>query len=62
MFHKPARRLGAEEDADGENEGWNKRGTELEAPCDVASILDNDVGAEAQEDTWVFVSGRSTSW
>ena len=51
VFHEPARRFGAEENADGEDEGWDERRSELKAPCDVAGILDNDVGAETEEDT-----------
>jgi hypothetical protein len=51
MFHEPTRRLGTEEDADGEDEGRNECRSELEAPCDGTGILDNNVGAEAEEDT-----------
>lgn len=51
MFHEPARRLGAEEDADGEDEGGNERRSELEAPCNVTGIFDNDIGTESEEYT-----------
>jgi len=51
MFHEPARRFWTEEDADSEDEGRDERRSELEAPCDLAGILDNNVGAEAEENT-----------
>jgi hypothetical protein len=51
VLHEPARRLGAEEDADREDEGGNERGAELQAPCDLGNVLDNDIGAEPEEDT-----------
>jgi hypothetical protein len=49
VLHKPARRLGAEVNAQHECEGWDERRTELETPSYATSVLDNDVGAEAQE-------------
>ncbi|KAI6750394.1 hypothetical protein HG530_014675 [Fusarium avenaceum] len=51
MLHQPSRRLGTEVDAGGEEEGGDKGRTEFESPGDVADILDDDVGAETEEDT-----------
>lgn len=51
MLHEPARRLGTKEDTNAEDEGWDERWTELETPRYVASVFNNDIGAEAQEDT-----------
>ena len=53
MLHKPARRLGTEEDANGKDEGWNECGAELKTPGDIFHILDNNVGSEAQENTCI---------
>ena len=54
MFHEPTRRFGAEVDAGGEDERGNECGSELEAPGDVASVFDDYVGAETEEDTYEF--------
>jgi hypothetical protein len=51
MLHQPSRRLRTEVDADGEEEGGDKGRTEFESPSDFADILDDDVGAETEEDT-----------
>lgn len=51
VLHEPTGRLGAEEDADAEDEGGDEGGSQLETPCDVAGVLDDDVGAETEEDT-----------
>jgi len=62
MFHEPARRLGTEENANTQDERWNECRSELEAPCDVAGVFDDDVGAESQENAWNYcqmcVSGK----
>ena len=60
VLHEPTRALGAEEDTTTEDEGWDERGTELETPSDAASVFDNDVGAEAQEDTWGRLSANGS--
>lgn len=52
LFHKPAWRLGAEVDADKEDKRWYESRAELEAPGDLGDVLDDDVGSEAQEDSW----------
>ena len=52
MFHQPTRRLGTEPDSTHENEGGNESGTELKTPRYRASVFDNDIGAEAQEDAY----------
>lgn len=51
MLHEPTRGLGAKEDPNEEDEGWDEGRTELETPSDGTNVFDNDVGAEAQEDT-----------
>lgn len=51
MFHEPTRRLRTKEDANAEDEGGDEGRTELQTPGDATSVFDNDVGAEAQEDT-----------
>ena len=51
ILHQPSRRLRAEEDADSEDEGRDKSGAKLKTPSNVARVLDDDVGAEAQENT-----------
>lgn len=56
VLHEPAGGLGAEEDANHEDEGGDEGRTELETPGNGTDILDNHVGAEAQEDT---CGGRS---
>lgn len=52
MLHEPARGLGTEEDTNTEDKRRDECRTELETPADVTSIFDNDVGGEAQEDTY----------
>jgi len=51
MLHQPSWRFWAEVDANSQDEGRNESRSELKAPCDSSGILDNDIGAEAQEDT-----------
>lgn len=51
MLHQPARRLGAEKDTGAQGEGRDECRTELQTPSDITGVLDNDVGAETQEDT-----------
>lgn len=51
VLHEPTGRLGAEEDTDSENERGDEGGTELKTPGNFASVLDDDVGAETEEDT-----------
>lgn len=51
VLHQPTRRLGAEEDADGEEQGGDEGRAELKTPSDLGNVLDDNVGAEAQEDT-----------
>lgn len=51
MLHKPARRLWAEEYANGEDERWDECGTELETPSDIFYVFDNNVGSKTQENT-----------
>lgn len=51
MLHEPTRRLGTKEDANAEDERGDEGGTELQAPGDATSVFDNNIGAEAQEDT-----------
>jgi hypothetical protein len=43
--------LWAEEDANHEDKGWNESRTKLQTPRDISSILDDDIGAETEEDT-----------
>lgn len=52
VLHEPARGLGAEVDTNGENKRRDKGRTELETPTDITGVFDNDVGGQAQEDTW----------
>ena len=52
MLHEPSRRFGAEENADTEDEGGDEGRTELKAPGNITSVFHNDVGAEAEKDTW----------
>ena len=47
----PSGRLGAEEDATAKDEGRNKRRSELQTPGNSASVFDDDIGTESQEDT-----------
>ena len=51
VLHKPAKGLGAEVNTQHEYEGWDERRIELETPSYATSVLDNDVGAEAQENS-----------
>ena len=51
MLHEPTRGFGTVPDTKHEDKGWDERRTELETPRDSTSAFDNDVGAEAQEDT-----------
>lgn len=51
LLHEPTRGLGAEEDAAEEDEGRDKGRAELKTPGDATDVLDDDIGAEAQEDT-----------
>lgn len=50
MLHQPTRRLGAEKDTNTEEERGDKGRAELQAPGDSTGVLDDDVGAEAEED------------
>lgn len=50
VLHQPTGTLGAEEDADHEDEGRDEGRAELQTPGDGASVFDDDVGAEAKED------------
>jgi hypothetical protein len=56
VFHEPSRRLGTEEDAEHEDKGRDERRAKLQAPCDVARVLDDDVGREAEEDAYMRLS------
>jgi hypothetical protein len=56
MLHQPSRRLGTEVDAGGEDEGGDEGGTEFKSPGDVTDILDDDVGAETEEDTLYWLA------
>lgn len=64
VLHEPTRRLGTEPDTATEDEGGDEGGTKLQTPGDGASVFDNDIGTESQEDTWrnegSLVSGPST--
>lgn len=51
LLHEPTRRLGAEVDTDGKEEGGDEGRSELETPSDLADVLDDDVGGESEEDT-----------
>lgn len=51
VLHKPARRLRAEKDTNGEDERWDKRGAKLETPSNIFDVFDNNVGSKAQENT-----------
>lgn len=51
MLHEPTRRLWAEVNTDTKDERWNEGRSKLEAPRDASGVLDNNVSAEAQEDT-----------
>lgn len=51
LLHEPSGRLGAEEDEDGEREGGDESGSELQSPCDSADVFDSGIGAETEEDT-----------
>ena len=51
VLHQPARGLGTEKDTQKKDEGWDERRTKLETPGNAADVFDNDIRAEAQEDT-----------
>ena len=51
MLHEPTRRLRTKEDTNCQDERWNEGRSELEAPRDASGVLNNNVGAESQEDT-----------
>jgi hypothetical protein len=42
--------LGTEEDTNTEDEGWDERRAQLQPPGDTTSVLDDDIGAETEED------------
>jgi hypothetical protein len=46
LFHEPSRRLGAEEDENGERDCRNESGSKLESPSDRSDILHDSVGTE----------------
>ena len=52
VLHEPTRRLRAEEDTDTEDERWDEGRAELKSPGNSASVLDDDIGAETQENTY----------
>lgn len=52
LLHEPSRRLGAEEDQDGEWDGGDECGSELESPCDSSDVLDDCVGTVCQPSYW----------
>ena len=52
VLHQPTGGFGAEVDADHEEEGGDEGGAEFETPGDISDVLYDDVGAEAEEDTW----------
>lgn len=51
VLHEPAGRLGTEPNTAAEDEGRDEGRAKLETPGDSRDVLDNDVGAEAQEYT-----------
>lgn len=55
VLHEPTGRLGAEVDADAEDEGGDEGGAELETPGNVTGVFDDDVGAEAEEDSYTVL-------
>jgi hypothetical protein len=52
VLHEPTRGLGAEEDTDEEDERWDEGRTKLETPGNGTNVLDDNIGAEPQEDTY----------
>lgn len=46
LLHQPTGRLGTHEDHDGERDGGDEGGSELQAPGNVADVFDGGVGAE----------------
>jgi hypothetical protein len=53
VLHEPTGRLGTEKDAEHEDEGRNEGGAELKTPCDSSSVFYDNVGAEAEEYTYI---------
>lgn len=51
VLHEPTRRLGTEPDTATEDERGDEGGTKLQTPGDGASVFDDDIGTESQEDT-----------
>jgi len=51
VLHEPTRRLRAEVDAGGEDKGRDKCRAKFKTPGNLADILENDIGAKAEEDT-----------
>jgi len=51
VLHQPTRRFGAEENTAHQNERWDEGRSKLETPCDARDIFDDDVCAEAEENT-----------
>jgi len=51
VLHQPTRRFGAEENAAHKDEGWNEGRSKLKTPCNARNIFDDNVCAEATEDT-----------
>lgn len=53
VFHQPSWRFGAKVDSDQKDESWDKGRTELKSPRDITRVLDDHVGAETKEDSWL---------
>lgn len=47
LLHEPSGGLWAKEDQNGEWNGGDKCGSELETPCDISNVFDNGIGADS---------------
>lgn len=56
VLHEPTRRLRAEVDAGSKDESRDEGRAKFKTPRDLANILENDIGAKAEEDTFGVVS------
>lgn len=56
VLHEPTRRFGGEPDTEHEDESGNESGAELKTPGNLAGILDDNVGSETKEDTYLSLA------
>lgn len=56
VLHEPTRRFRGEPDTEHEDESGNESGAELKTPGNLAGILDDNVGSETKEDTYLSLA------